>query len=40
MASANFDLTELVHRAESALDSSPITGQGELVVSFDELPVS
>lgn len=40
MASANLDLTELVHRAESALDSVPITGKGEGVVSFDELPLS
>jgi GGDEF domain-containing protein len=40
MASANLDLTELVHRAESALDSVPITGKGDTVVSFDELPVS
>jgi DNA-binding response OmpR family regulator len=40
MASANLDLTELVHRAESALDSVPITGKGDTVVSFDELPAS
>lgn len=40
MASANLDLSELVHRAESALDSVPTTGQGEAVVSFDELPLS
>jgi len=40
LSTANVDLTELVHRAESALARVPAFGQGDAVVSFDELPVS
>jgi DNA-binding response OmpR family regulator len=40
LAAANVDLNELVHRAESALAQVGAPGQGEAVVSFDELPVS
>jgi DNA-binding response OmpR family regulator len=38
LATANVDLTELVHRAESALEHQPALGQRDWVVSFDELP--
>jgi hypothetical protein len=34
------DLNELVHRAESALAYVPLSGPGDSVVSFDELPIS
>jgi len=37
LAAAKVDLTELVHRAESALASLPISGDGETVVGFDEV---
>jgi DNA-binding response OmpR family regulator len=40
LAAANFDLAELVHRAESALAHVPKTGVRQEVVSFDEIPVS
>jgi DNA-binding response OmpR family regulator len=40
LATSNLDLTELVHRAESALAQVPAAGQGDSVMSFDELPVS
>ncbi len=40
LATANVDLAELVHRAESALAHVSSTGQRDTVVSFDELPVS
>jgi len=40
LASANVDLNELVHRAESALAYIPTSGPGDSVVSFDELPIS
>jgi hypothetical protein len=40
LAAANVDLTELVHRAESALAHVSATDQLDTVVSFDELPVS
>jgi diguanylate cyclase (GGDEF)-like protein len=40
LAAANVDLNELVHRAESALAQVGSPGQGEAVVSFDELPAS
>lgn len=40
LAAANVDLNELVHRAESALAQVGAPGQGEAVVSFDELPAS
>jgi DNA-binding response OmpR family regulator len=37
-AAANVDMKELVHRAESALDHAPASGEDFGVVSFDELP--
>ena len=37
LAAAKVDLSELVHRAESALASLPISGDGETVVGFDEV---
>jgi len=40
LAVAKVDLTELVHRAESALARVGSPGQSDAVVSFDELPVS
>jgi DNA-binding response OmpR family regulator len=40
LATANVDLAELVHRAESALAHVSVTGQRDGVVSFDELPIS
>jgi DNA-binding response OmpR family regulator len=40
LATANVDLAELVHRAESALAHVSGTTQLDSVVSFDELPVS
>jgi DNA-binding response OmpR family regulator len=40
LATANVDLTELVHRAESALAHVSGTSPLDSVVSFDELPVS
>jgi len=40
LATANVDLNELVHRAETALASIPATGKGNSVVSFDDLPIS
>jgi hypothetical protein len=40
-ATANVDMKELVHRAESALDYVPAGGGGfSGVVSFDELPLA
>src|SRR5438105_3929834 len=40
LAAADMDLNELVHRAETALASIPKSGNGDSVVSFDDLPVS
>jgi DNA-binding response OmpR family regulator len=40
LAAAKVDLSELVHRAESALAHVPVSGQLDSVLSFDELPVS
>jgi DNA-binding response OmpR family regulator len=40
LAVAKVDLSELVHRAESALASVSASGANDSVVSFDELPVS
>jgi len=40
LSAANMDLNELVQRAESALAHVPALGQGEAVMSFDELPSS
>jgi len=39
LASANVNVAELVHRAESALDHAPIQGGSDVIVSFDDLPV-
>lgn len=39
LASANVNVAELVHRAESALDHAPIQGENDVIVSFDDLPV-
>jgi DNA-binding response OmpR family regulator len=40
LAAADIDLTELVHRAESALARIPADGHGATVMAFDELPPS
>lgn len=40
LSAANVDVTELVHRAESALARIPSDGRGEAVMSFDDLPIS
>jgi len=40
LSAANVDVTELVHRANSALAHVPIDGLGDAIVSFDDLPVS
>lgn len=39
LASANVNVAELVHRAESALDHAPMQGESDAVVSFDDLPL-
>ncbi|HEY3114573.1 MAG TPA: response regulator [Gemmatimonadaceae bacterium] len=39
LAESNVNVADLVHRAESALDHAPIQGEGDAVVSFDDLPV-
>ena len=39
LASANVNVAELVHRAESALDHAPMQGESETIVSFDDLPL-
>ena len=39
LASANVNVAELVHRAESALDHAPIQGASDAIVSFDDLPL-
>lgn len=39
LATANVNVPELVHRAQSALDHAPIQGESEVIVSFDDLPV-
>ena len=39
LATANVNVAELVHRAESALDHAPFKGDSETIVSFDDLPV-
>ena len=38
LSTANVDLTELVHRAESALAHVPADGNSGAIVSFDDLP--
>jgi hypothetical protein len=40
LSSANVDVTELVHRANSALAHVPFDGLGDAIVSFDDLPIS
>jgi DNA-binding response OmpR family regulator len=40
LSAANVDVTELVHRAESALAGVPVDGLGDAVMSFDDLPLS
>jgi PleD family two-component response regulator len=40
LATANVNVVELVHRAESALDYAPIQGDSNAIVSFDDLPIS
>jgi DNA-binding response OmpR family regulator len=40
LSAANIDITEMVHRAESALAHVPTNGLGEAVLSFDDLPLS
>lgn len=39
LASANVNVAELVHRAESALDRAPMQGDSNTIVSFDDLPI-
>jgi len=39
LAMSKINVAELVHRAESALDHAPIQGDGDAVVSFDDLPI-
>jgi DNA-binding response OmpR family regulator len=38
LATANVNVAELVHRAESALDHAPLKEDGDTIVSFDDLP--
>lgn len=38
LAESNINVAELVHRAESALDHAPIQGDGDAIVSYDDLP--
>ena len=40
LSAANVDITELVHRAKSALARVPAEGLGDAVLSFDDLPLS
>jgi DNA-binding response OmpR family regulator len=40
LSAANVDVTELVHRANSALAHVPVDGHGDAIVSFDDLPAS
>jgi DNA-binding response OmpR family regulator len=39
LADSNINVAELVHRAESALDHAPLQGDGDAIVSYDDLPV-
>jgi DNA-binding response OmpR family regulator len=39
LATANVNVAELVHRAESALDHAPMQGESQTIISFDDLPV-
>ncbi|MFL5630436.1 MAG: response regulator [Gemmatimonadaceae bacterium] len=38
LAASHVNVAELVHRAESALDHAPIQGEGDVIVSYDDLP--
>lgn len=39
LAASNVNVAELVQRAESALDHAPMQGDGNAIVSFDDLPL-
>jgi DNA-binding response OmpR family regulator len=39
LAMSNINVAELVHRAESALDHAPLQGEGDAIVSFEDLPI-
>ncbi len=39
LAESKINVAELVHRAESALDHAPLQGDGETIVSFEDLPI-
>jgi DNA-binding response OmpR family regulator len=39
LAASKVNVAELVHRAESALDHAPSQGDGNAIVSFDDLPI-
>jgi DNA-binding response OmpR family regulator len=39
LATARVNVPELVHRAQSALDHAPIQGEGNSLVSYEDLPV-
>jgi GGDEF domain-containing protein len=39
LAESKINVAELVHRAESALDHAPIQGEGDAIVSYDDLPI-
>lgn len=39
LATSNLNVAELVHRAESALDRVSFRGDGDVVVSFEDLPI-
>jgi DNA-binding response OmpR family regulator len=39
LAASKINVADLVHRAESALDHAPIQGEGDAIVSFDDLPI-
>ena len=38
LAASKVNVAELVHRAESALDHAPLQGEGDAIVSYDDLP--
>ena len=39
LAESKINVAELVHQAESALDHAPLQGEGDAIVSYDDLPV-
>jgi CheY-like chemotaxis protein len=39
LALSKINVAELVHQAESALDHAPIQGDGDAIVSFEDLPI-